>query len=94
MDVHTLQTEVEQLTAALASFCGFRSVWRGPNGELVHSEPDDELEREGYRLLATLMRPDRDTVTAALIAGQPMRPRVELGWECDAAPAELVPAHA
>lgn len=98
MDVDTLQFEVEQLTEALRGFGGYRSVWRSPDGELVHSEPDEELELEGYRLLATLMRPDRDTVTAALMAAEPPRPlveaRVDVGWERTAVPAELVPAHA
>lgn len=98
MDVDTLQFEVEQLTAALQSFGGYRSVWRSPAGELVHAEPELELELEGYRLLATLMRPDRDAVTAAVMAADPVRPLVEsdigVGWDHTGTPAELVPAHA
>ena len=94
MDVVTLQQQVEQLTHALRSFSGHRTLWRSPSGEMVHAEPELELEDEGFVYIATLFQPDRDTVTAALIGAVAMEPTVDVGWDRNGHAAELVPAHA
>ncbi len=58
--------EIANLVEGLAEFHGYRSIWMTLHGRLCHAEPDDELEVYGYTLVATLMRPDADTVREQL----------------------------
>ena len=57
-----VEQEIANLVDGLAQFHGYRSIWMTLHGRLCHAEPDDELEVYGYALVATLMRPDADTV--------------------------------
>lgn len=66
MQVQAFERRVEELIIELAQFAGYRTVWLEPSGKICHSEPDEELEVEGYAYLATVMRPDRDALTEAL----------------------------
>ncbi len=104
MQVVVLESRVEQLTEALAAFSGHRTLWLSPELDIIHAEPEYELEDEGYVYVATLMRPDRETLTAALLrvvqvegsltVSRPTLPR-RVGWELTAEPelvGELVPA--
>lgn len=103
MQVATLEARVEQLTQALGAFSGYRTLWLAPDQELVHAEPELELEEEGYRYVATLMQPDRDALTEALLRVLPLegtRPAPmapsRVGWELTVEPdtsvGNLVPA--
>ncbi len=72
MQVQAFERRVEELIVELAQFSGHRTVWLDPRGALCHSEPELELEGEGYAYLGTLMQPDRDTLTAALAPRIPL----------------------
>jgi len=67
---------VADLVHQLRAFHGYRTLWLDPRGEsLLHAEPEDELEAEGYRYVATLMRPSPEALAEALgRAGISMEP--------------------
>ena len=103
MQVATLEARVEQITQALGAFSGFRTLWLSPDQDVVHAEPEMELEEEGYQYVATLMQPNRDAVTEALLRVLPIegtRPApaapARVGWELTVEPdrtvGNLVPA--
>ena len=66
MQVAISQAHIAELTESLAAHHGFRTVWMSAEGQLFHTEPDEELEDEGFRYIATLMRPDQDELRASL----------------------------
>ena len=68
-----MERELEDLAEGLAQFHGYRSIWLTLNGRLCHAEPDDELEVYGYTLVATLLRPDVDTLREHLAVLQTPR---------------------
>jgi hypothetical protein len=72
MQVQAFERRVEELILELAQFSGYRTIWLDPRGLLCHTEPDEELEAEGYGYLATLMRPDREGLTEALAPRIPL----------------------
>ncbi len=55
-----VERRLHPLAADLAGYNGFRALWFDHGGELVHSEPEDELELLGWTLVAVVMRPDVD----------------------------------
>ncbi|MCA9695200.1 MAG: hypothetical protein KC636_36815 [Myxococcales bacterium] len=55
-----------ELVDSLAGYRGHRTLWLDVDGQLLHSEPDDELEAIGYTYVATLLRPDADALRDAL----------------------------
>jgi hypothetical protein len=57
---------VVDLVHHLRAFHGYRTLWLGPDGSLVHAEPDEELEALGHRYVATLMRPGPEALAEAL----------------------------
>jgi hypothetical protein len=63
-------SRVIQLCVELAQYSGHRTIWRDPSGQLVHAEPDDELEPNGFELVATLMHPSVDEFYDALAASR------------------------
>lgn len=78
---------VADLVRQLRAFHGYRTLWVDPQGaEICHAEPDEELEAEGYRYVATLMRPGPEVLAEALgragvrvpVAASPSAPGV--GW--------------
>ena len=99
MQVQAFERRVEELIVELAGFSGFRTLWLDRAGSICHAEPEYELEEEGYVYLATLMRPDRDTLTEAIAHRVPLelptpgvgrwRANVGAGFE-----AQLIPAQA
>lgn len=63
------QTLLQQLLAICAhlhSFHGFRSLWLTPDGELWHTEPDEECERDNWRYLGTFFEPDPEELASAI----------------------------
>lgn len=58
---------VVDLVRQLRAFDGYRTLWVDPKGtQLLHAEPDELLEDEGYRYVATLMRPGPEALAEAL----------------------------
>ncbi len=58
---------VAALVAQLRAFHGYRTLWLDEQrGQILHAEPEDELEAEGYRYVATLMRPSPEALADAL----------------------------
>lgn len=96
MQLAVLEARVDELVPDLAGYNGHRTLWLDPSGELVHSEPDDELDERGYRYIATLFQPNRDELCAAILKmvpvelDEPVR-RALRTWE---APAGVIPAMA
>jgi hypothetical protein len=62
-----LEKRVDELVGDLAGYHGYRTLWLDRHGGIVHAEPDDMLEELGYDLVATLLQPDRDQLTDALL---------------------------
>jgi hypothetical protein len=61
---------IECLVTQLRAFGGYRTLWlREADGEVVHTEPDEELEHLGHRYLATVWSPDADAL--GRILGEP-----------------------
>jgi hypothetical protein len=58
--------QVTTLVRELAQFNGYRTVWIDLHGTLCHAEPDEELEREGYLYVTTMMRPTEDALAEAV----------------------------
>jgi hypothetical protein len=75
-----LEKRVDELVGDLAGYHGHRTLWLDPRGDIVHAEPDDLLEELGYDFVATLLRPDRELLTSALLA--------RIAVEADRTPAE------
>ena len=96
MNVALLQARIDELVLELTQFRGFRTLWLDPQGDLCHAEPDLELEDLDYHYVATLMRPDKDTLTAALMRAVPMEgdPRGVIAWRTPVMDVALVPAQA
>ncbi|MCA9706658.1 MAG: hypothetical protein KDK70_12465 [Myxococcales bacterium] len=67
---------VADLVRQLRAFHGYRTLWIDEGGtEIVHAEPEEELEAEGYRYVATLLRPGPEALADALgRAGVPVGP--------------------
>ena len=67
---------VADLVAQLRAFHGYRTLWVDDgHTEIVHAEPEEELEALGYRYVATLMRPGPEVLAEALgHAGVPLMP--------------------
>lgn len=57
---------VADLVHQLRAFHGYRTLWRQPDGSLLHAEPEEELEALGCRYVATLMRPGPEALAEAL----------------------------
>ena len=58
---------VADLVQQLRIFHGYRTLWIEPTGLVMHTEPDDELEKEGYRYVATLNQPGPEELAEALV---------------------------
>lgn len=67
MELGTFETRIDQLVTSLRNFVGFRSLWLAADGEIWHTEPDEDLSADGFIYLATLMEPSREDLTAALL---------------------------
>ena len=99
MQVQAFERRVGELIVELASFSGFRTLWLDRDGRICHSEPESEPEGGGFPHLATLMQPDRDTLTEALAPRVPLElPNPGIGrWRSSVATgfeAGLIPAQA
>lgn len=61
------QERLLALASQLRAFNGHRTVWiDDATGEVVHTEPEAELEARGYRYVATLLAPSEDELALAL----------------------------
>ena len=58
--------EVEVTAEQLGRMNGFRSVWLAADGHLWHTEPDVELEDEGFTLVGTFLAPPVESLLDAL----------------------------
>lgn len=96
MQVQPLHMQVTTLTRELGQFHGYRTVWIDLHGRLCHSEPDEELEREGYLYVATVMRPSEDALAEAVSVFASLHPeRASLrSWARRDRAAGLVPVEA
>lgn len=96
MQLAVLEARVDELVSDLAAYSGHRTLWLDPGGDIVHSEPDEELEDRGFAYVATLFQPSRDELNAAVLKripvelDEPLREALRT-WE---APAVPVPAMA
>ena len=95
MAAQALPQRIDALVRELAQVHGYRTLWIDLHGNLVHAEPDEEHEGRGYVYVATLMRPDVDTIREAVarhvsLAPAPSAPSPWVAPE--AALATLVPA--
>jgi hypothetical protein len=96
MQLAVLEARVDELVSDLAAYSGHRTLWLDPGGDIVHGEPEDELEAHGFSYIATLFQPNRDELSAALLKrvsvelDEPLREALRT-WE---APAVAVPAMA
>jgi hypothetical protein len=72
---------VEALCSELAVFSGYRSLFVDRHGHLWHVEPDVELEEEGFRHVATLMRPTPELLVS-LLTGLRLVPVGEAATPC------------
>lgn len=57
---------IEALASQLRAFTGYRTLWVGGDGGVLHTEPDVEDAPDGYRYAGTLMQPDEDELDAVL----------------------------
>lgn len=61
------QERLLALASQLRAFNGHRTVWiDDATGDVVHTEPEAELEGRGYRYVATLLAPSEDELALAL----------------------------
>jgi hypothetical protein len=67
MQLAALESRIDELVQELAHYRGFRTVWLGEQGELIHAEPEDMLEIRGFAYVATLFRPNREDLTSAAL---------------------------
>ncbi len=66
MAAPALPQRIHTLARELAQIHGYRTLWLDLHGELVHAEPDEELEHRGFVYVATLMRPSADALAEAV----------------------------
>jgi hypothetical protein len=66
MQIQPLHMQVTTLVRELGQFHGYRTVWIDLHGRLCHSEPDEELEGEGFLYVTTVMRPSEDVLAEAV----------------------------
>ena len=67
MQLAALESRIDDIVSELAQFNGYRTVWYGERGELVHAEPEDMLEIRGFAYVATLFQPTREELTTAAL---------------------------
>lgn len=70
-----VERRLHPLADALQQHHGYRALWLDHSSNLVHSEPEDELERLGWTLVAVVMRPDIEELRqriAPFIAPEPV----------------------
>lgn len=67
-DVHTrTEAQLSALASQLRAFNGHRTIWiDDATGEVVHTEPEVELEAHGYRYVATVLGPSPDALAQIL----------------------------
>ena len=87
MKVASLRTQVAELVAELAQYHGYRTIWVAGDHTLYHTEPDVELEGEGFTYVATLMRPTYETLFHNLVRSTP-----EPQFESDEMDAWILPS--
>ena len=95
MAAQTLPERIDALARELALFHGYRTLWIDLHGDLLHAEPDEELEGRGYVYVATLLRPEADAIAEAVARHLSLAPApsAALAWSPpEAALASLVPA--
>jgi hypothetical protein len=92
VDPLRIEQRIASLQRELGQYFGHRTLWVDDDGTIVHAEPELELEAVGWRYVATLMRPDRETLTAALMRVMPAPPLPAIGTPVSDRVAELVPA--
>lgn len=86
MQLAALESRVDEIVSELAQFHGYRTVWLGERGNLIHAEPEDMLEVRGFRYIATLLKPSREELTSAALKivpvelDEPVR-RAMASWE-------------
>ncbi len=66
MDARRLVETIPQIVADLRTYHGYRTLWLDLDGRLVHTEPDEELEREGFLYVGTFLRPGVEALAEAL----------------------------
>ncbi len=66
MDARRIVETIPQIVADLRAYHGYRTLWLDLGGRLVHAEPDEELEDEGFLYVGTFLRPDVEALTEAL----------------------------
>lgn len=77
----------------MADFRGYRSLWIQPSGAFVHTEPEEALELEGCRHVATLHRPTSEEVLEHLLRTIPVEPAYAVRYTpVSELPANLVAA--
>lgn len=102
MQLAALESRIDELVQELAHYRGFRTVWLGEQGELIHAEPEDMLEIRGFAYVATLFRPSHEDLTSAALRvvnvelDEPVR-RAMASWQAPGASvlaldSSLVPA--
>lgn len=70
--MHTrTEAQLEALASQLRAFNGYRTLWieEGPGdatGQVVHTEPEVELEADGYRYVGTVLAPSVDALASML----------------------------
>ena len=95
MQLPTLDRRVTELVRELGQYSGHRTVWLDLQGQLIHSEPEEELEARGYLYVTTVMHPDRETLleATARFVSVPPASRGVVDWDAtDTAAANLAPA--
>lgn len=93
-----LEKRVDELVGDLACYHGHRTLWLDSQGDILHAEPDDMLEELGYDYVATLLHPNREQLTGALLRLVPVEadralPELHASWhQAGVASASLMPA--
>ncbi len=63
----TSWTHLQALASQLRVFGGYRTLWLDEaRHQVVHTEPDEELEAEGLLYVDTVMQPDAETLAVLL----------------------------
>ncbi|MEM6996193.1 MAG: hypothetical protein AAF721_37145 [Myxococcota bacterium] len=63
----TSWTHLQALASQLRVFGGYRTLWLDEaRHQVVHSEPDEELEGEGLLYIDTVMHPGAETLAVLL----------------------------
>ncbi len=87
-----LERSLEEIYRGLSACGGYRSIWLDRQGGLHHSEPELELEEEGLRFLACVMRPSREDLTDLLLRMMPSHVVSVARESGTASPVGLIPA--